>query len=178
MHAAAALLLGVTLVAGSAFAGEPEIGLVLGRGDRSQETEVVRLGYRQALDVDEARSRWWPGQLQYAVGIWRVPDLRGETRRYDFSVTPVWRGESALGNALRGYVEAGFGAYLLSRTINNHTNRLPSAFQFGSHLGAGVAFGEGNAVRLGIAIQHLSNAGLKEPNGGINLYLLTASLRL
>jgi hypothetical protein len=178
MNAAAVVLSGMAFIGASAFAGEPEIGMVAGRADRSDETEVVRLHYRQALDSEASRKRWWPEQLQYAIGIWRVPDLRGETRRFDFSVTPVWRGESALGNALRGYVEAGIGAYLLSRTIKSDTNRLPSALQFGSHLGAGVAFGEKREGRLGVAIQHLSNAGLKEPNGGINLYLVTASLRL
>jgi len=29
-----------------------------------------------------------------------------------------------------------------------------------------------------VAIQHLSNAGIKQPNGGIDLYAVTASLAL
>lgn len=37
-------------------------------------------------------------------------------------------------------------------------------------MGAGVRVGRFGG--LGIAIQHLSNAGLKEPNGGIDLVLV------
>jgi hypothetical protein len=55
------------------------------------------------------------------------------------------------------------------RLINSPTHRLPSSFQFGSHLGAGIRLGEGT---IGIVLQHLSNAGLKQPNGGIDLILL------
>ena len=76
---------------------------------------MVRLVYRQPL----SSTAWWaPTQLQYGVGAWRVPDLRGRTRRYE--------GESS----------------------------------------------------VGLALQHLSNAGLKQPNGGIDLYLVTATFRL
>ena len=49
-------------------------------------------------------------------------------------------------------------------------NASPSSFQFGSHVGVGMRLGE--AGSLGIALQHLSNAGLKQPNGGIDLVLL------
>ena len=50
----------------------------------------------------------------------------------------IWRGDKPW-----GYLEAGFGGYLLSKTINNDENRLPSAFEFGSHIGAaGVVTGE------------------------------------
>jgi hypothetical protein len=31
---------------------------------------------------------------------------------------------------------------------------------------------------VGVAYQHLSNAGLKQPNGGINFYLATVGLGL
>ena len=33
-------------------------------------------------------------------------------------------------------------------------------------------------LSVGLAVQHISNAGIKQPNGGINLYMLTASYRL
>jgi lipid A 3-O-deacylase len=84
--------------------------------------------------------------------------------------TSLWRVDRSW-----GYVEAGIGAYLLSKTINNDANRLPSSFQFGSHVGAGVRIGE--RARIGVALQHLSNAGLKQPNGGIDLIELTGGLQ-
>jgi lipid A 3-O-deacylase len=102
--------------------------------------------------------------------VWRVPDLTGPPRRVDVSITPVWRYEGA-----RGYLEGGIGGYVLSKTVNNDTTSLPTSFQFGSHLGTGLLL---KNASVGVAYQHLSNAGLKQPNGGINFYLATVGLGL
>ena len=83
-----------------------------------------------------------------------------------------WLAELAYDLAGRSLV----GVYLLSHSIHNDNNRLPSALEFGSHLGAGVRLDP--RLSVGFAVQHISNAGIKQPNGGINLYLLTASYRL
>lgn len=155
------LFAALALVAASEAYGE-EIGMVAGRSTESGETDVARLFYRVPVDWQHA---WAPTHVQYAAGIWRVPDIRGETRRVDASATAIWRKERGW-----GYLEAGFGGYLLSKTIHSPQHRLPSAFEFGSHVGAGVRVGRFG--RLGVALQHLSNAGLVEPNGGIDLVLV------
>jgi lipid A 3-O-deacylase len=158
-------LLGVAVVAAAA---ESELAVTFGRATDSHETDVARLSYRRALSVD---SRWWwPQQVQFGVGVWREPDPQGQTRRYEASVTPIWRRENST-----GYLEGGIGAYLLSHTISNDKHQLGSSFQFGSHIGAGVFLGK---ARVGLGLQHISNAGIKKPNGGINLYLLSASVPL
>lgn len=145
------------------LAADPEWGLVFGRSTDAHETDIVRLTYRHPLKDNGA---WWmPTQLQLGASVWRVPDIGGITRRLDVNATPIWRT-----SAPWGYAEAGIGVYLLSKTINNNENHLPSSLQFGSHIGTGVRLGEDG--RLGIALQHLSNAGLKQPNGGINLVLV------
>jgi hypothetical protein len=157
-----------------ANAAQPELGLTVGRGTNSHDTDIVRLTYRRPLSGDAAAAPWWrPQYLQFGASVWRVPDLGGTTRRFDASVTPVWRKEIG-----QGYLEAGIGAYLLSHTINNDTNRLPSALQFGSHLGTGLRLGATRQASVGVALQHLSNAGIKQPNGGINFYLLTIGFQL
>jgi hypothetical protein len=46
-------------------------------------------------------------------------------------------------------------------------------------VGAGLRIGAwGEAATLGIALQHLSNAGIKQPNGGVNFVLVTVSFAL
>jgi hypothetical protein len=167
---------GAILLAGasSALAAEPEWGLSLARSFDTHETDIVKLTYRRPLTPHEG-ARWWPQQLQLGASVWRVPDLGGVTRRFDVNVTPVWRTETAFGGLATGYVEAGLGVYLLSHTIHNDTNRLPTSLEFGSHLGAGVRVGP--QATVGIAVQHISNAGIKQPNGGINLYMVTGSYR-
>ena len=154
--------------AGTVLAAEPELGLSFARSTKAKETDILRLTYRRPLPE---REDWWmPTHLQLGASAWRVPDIGGTTRRFDLNATPVWRSDRPW-----GYVEAGIGVYLLSKTINNDANHLPSSFQFGSHLGAGLRFGERGQGSAGIAVQHLSNAGIKQPNGGINLILVAAS---
>jgi hypothetical protein len=140
-----------------------------GRATESQETDIVRLAYRHPLPNSEA---WWkPSHVQLGGSLWQVPDIRGSTRRLDLNATAIWRNERPW-----GYLEAGFGGYLLSKTINNPDTRVPSAFEFGSHIGIGFSLAKNHAV--GVALQHLSNAGLKQPNGGIDLVLVQYTFAL
>jgi hypothetical protein len=46
--------------------------------------------------------------------------------------------------------------------------RMSTKVQFGDHLGAGYRFGVKGAWDLSYRFQHLSNAGIKKPNDGIN----------
>jgi hypothetical protein len=158
-------VLGLALT-NAVVAAEPQWVALFGRGTESADTDIVRLGYRHPLKDD---GRWWmPSHAQLGASVWRVPDIRGTTRRFDLNATAIWRGERPW-----GYLEAGFGGYLLSKTINNDENRVPSAFEFGSHIGIGLKIGPGT---LGVGLQHLSNAGIKQPNGGIDLVLVQYTL--
>ena len=161
------LLVAIGLLAFSAVAdaADSPFELWAGRSFDEKQTDVVRGTYRQRLDGEA----WWkPQLLQFGVGMWSVPDEEIRTTRYEGSITPIWRRQRGL-----GYVEGGIGAYLLSHTVNNEWNRLPTAFQFGSHIAAAMYV---NKATLGIALQHLSNARIKQPNGGINFLLLNASI--
>ena len=164
-----ALLIAFLLLSETVFAAEPQWIGVFGRSTESNETDLVRLAYRHPLKDNGA---WWmPSHAQLGASIWQVPDIRGSTRRLDVNLTAIWRAEKPW-----GYLEGGFGGYLLSKTINSPDTRMPSAFEFGSHLGVGFRLAKNHTVGLGL--QHLSNAGIKQPNGGINLYMVTASFPL
>ena len=153
------LVIGLFLLHPALAADAQWIGL-FGRGTESADTDVLRIAYRHPLKENGA---WWmPSHAQFGVSSWHVPDVRGTTRRFDLNATAIWRAERGW-----GYYEAGIGGYLLSKTINNDENRVPSAWEFGSHIGAGLRFASKHTI--GVAIQHLSNAGIKQPNGGIDL---------
>jgi hypothetical protein len=167
----------IVMLAFLAFGGaaaaqtQSEVMLSLGRGAENADIDVVRLACRRALASD---ARWWmPTQVELGGGIWRVPDLAGTTQRFDLHATPIWRADFA-----RTYIEGGIGLYLLSHTINNDVTHMSTSFEFGSHVGAGLRIGERRETRVGIALQHLSNAGIKEPNSGVNFVLLSASFPL
>lgn len=161
--ARAVLLALMVLLSRPGAAADPQWIAIFGRGVESGETDIFRIAYRHPLKENGA---WWrPSHVQLGASSWHVPDVRGQTRRLDLNLSAIWRDDKPW-----GYWEAGFGGYLLSKTINNDENRLPSAFEFGSHIGVGLRLAESHT--LGVAIQHLSNAGLKQPNGGIDLVLL------
>jgi hypothetical protein len=157
------LLIAVLLSATSALGAPPEWIAAFGRGADAADTDIVRLAYRQPLK--ESNAWWMPSHLQYGASAWRVPDIAGTTRRLDLSASGIWRTDRPW-----GYAEAGFGPYLLSKTIHNDDTSMPSSLEFGSHLGVGFRLTKNQT--LGVGIQHLSNAGIKQPNGGINLLLL------
>jgi lipid A 3-O-deacylase len=168
----ARLLFSILLwTATSALAAESQWIAAFGRAAESQETDIVRLAYRHPLR--ESESWWMPTHAQLGGSLWRVPDIRGTTRRYDLNATAIWRSERQWGK-FGGYLEAGFGGYLLTKTVNNEETRLPSAFEFGSHIGVGFTLIKNHT--LGLALQHLSNAGIKQPNGGIDLLLVQYTL--
>ena len=166
----ARLILTILLwTASHALAADAHWIAAFGRAAESQETDIVRLAYRHPL---AERDAWWmPTHAQLGGSVWRVPDIRGSTRRLDLNATAIWRKHRPW-----GYLEAGFGGYLLSKTINNQDTRMPSAFEFGSHLGFGFALTKTQSV--GVALQHLSNAGIKQPNGGIDLLLVQYTFAL
>ena len=68
------------------------------------------------------------------------------------------------------YVEAGHRRPSAVAHARSATSALSTAFQFGDHLGVGYRFGAKGAFDLGYRFQHLSNAGIKRPNHGINFH--------
>jgi len=162
---AIALLYGVA----PAIAAEPELSANFGRATGNKDVDIVRLAYRMPLAPDTRW--WWPTQVQFGASTWSVPDVTGTVHRYDANAAAIWRAERAW-----GYFEGGFGPYFLSSTISNRTTSLPSELQFGSHVSLGFRLGARASV--GIGLQHISNAGIEQPNGGIDFILLTASFAL
>lgn len=71
------------------------------------------------------------------------------------------------GGELRPYAELGLGASYLTRDRLG-TRDFSTHFQFSEHLGLGAEFGKGWFA--GWRYSHYSNAGIKEPNDGIDLH--------
>jgi hypothetical protein len=95
----------------------------------------------------------------------------------DVGLTPVFRFQQNNPTGISPYAEAGIGIHLLSETEVSPKRQFGSSFQFGDHLGAGVRFGDKGRYDLGYRYQHLSNAGIKEPNQGIIFHQLRLQYR-
>ena len=69
-------------------------------------------------------------------------------------------------SAISPFIELGTGIQLVSKTTINTNRFLGGAFQFGSRIGGGVAWGKAPRYEVMTFLEHVSNAGISHPNDG------------
>lgn len=87
--------------------------------------------------------------------------IRCRSLRYSSTSSPA--------NSIKPFIEAGIGVAAFSGTRVGDQN-LGSSLNFEDRIGAGLKFANGQSV--GVRAIHYSNAGLKQPNDGIESYSL------
>jgi hypothetical protein len=90
----------------------------------------------------------------------------------DIGFTPVFRVQQTTLSTVSPYVELGVGFHFLSATSLSPQRQFGTSFQFGDHVGGGLRFGDKGRYDIGYRYQHMSNAGIKGPNQGINFHEL------
>lgn len=127
--------------------------------------------WRASLSHDWDK-RWWQGERGYLTGYWDSAYTYWEgsdaSGAHSLSFSPVLVYQFN-GNRVRPFVEFGIGVSLFSSTDVGERD-ISSAFQFEDRLGAGVVLPSGS--RMGLRAFHYSNAGIKNPNNGIESYSL------
>lgn len=175
---AAALIVAVWLAAASARADERgwQPDAVFSQVGTGRATDSWSVGgqwhWKRAWALRESlilRGRW-----EIAVGRWRA-DL--EERRRDeswvtqVSVVPTLR---LTGWSGRGwYGEIGSGPAMLMPVFRSRHRSFSTEFNFQSHLALGYTLGPASQHDVGLRIEHFSNAGIRDPNPGMEI----ASLR-
>ena len=137
--------------------------------------DMVRLGAQWKWNKRLLENAGWHvgGYWDLQAGYWdNSSKNKTNSGLWEIAFTPVFRLQQNELSEFAPYAEIGIGAHLLSEDSVSPQRQFGSAFQFGSHAGVGARFGEKNAFDLGYRYQHLSNAGLKEPNNGINFHIL------
>lgn len=146
--------LGFQFAGGAADHGvkKADVGLVWNSGLKWWEIA----GYHFEL-LGEAHAAYWDIRENGAINsnIW------------EFGVTPLFRFLRSTGR-FRPYIEAGVGVRMLSHTGETADRTFSSSFQFADMVGVGLLFGSHQNYQAGYRFQHLSNAGIKHPNPGIN----------
>jgi lipid A 3-O-deacylase len=148
--------------------GVDAVALELGGGE--EHTSLLRIA---VVDFWRDRPRpfgdWrFDGYWEFSAAVWDNP----EESTANIGATPVFR--LARGS---GYVEGAIGFHLVQTRISAE-RVFGTSFQFGDHIGAGFYFGEDRRFDLGLRLQHLSNAGIRHPNPGINFVLIRLQYRL
>ncbi|WP_373379811.1 acyloxyacyl hydrolase [Cupriavidus nantongensis] len=135
---------------------------------------------RHGVEKYEVSARWdeivqWQLSSRLALALdgevnvanWRALSSRPSSQLTEFGVSPIFR-LSYAGDHITPFVEASVGLRVLSHTEIAGGHRMGSAFQFSDMIGVGLAFGKAQRLTIGYRFQHLSNAGIQDPNPGTN----------
>lgn len=161
------LLIGVLLFSGNASAVDA-VSVEYGNGDGA---DMARVGVVWNWDRQWFSDGNWlvTGFWEASLGSWRGHSAAGNNQTVvDVGFTPVFRLQQKNPDGIAPYAEAAIGFHMITPTFIYSNRRFGSSFQFGDHIGFGMRFGDRQQFDLGYRFQHLSNAGIKKPNQGIN----------
>ena len=134
------------------------------------QTGDSTMTYRLGAQFDFKRS-WFASDVGRLTGYWDAGYTYWEgditASNHSVSLSPVFVYEFA-GERFKPYIEAGIGVAAFSST-ELEDNDLATSFQFEDRLGVGVRFA---GQEIGIRALHYSNAGIKQPNQGVENYTL------
>ena len=147
-----------------------ELTAAVGRTEKS--TSTLRIGLQKSF-----QSRWLQSDVGALTGYWDGGYTYWEgdkkSNNHSLSVSPVFVYEFN-GERVKPYVEAGIGVAAFRHTRIENRN-LSTSLQFEDRLGVGLRL---RNQTLGLRAVHYSNAGLKKPNDGIEMYSMHYSLAL
>ncbi|MBF8745260.1 acyloxyacyl hydrolase [Pseudomonas putida] len=136
-------------------------------GATSQGDMTYRLG--MSFDWD---NKWLQSDTGYVTGYWDAGYTYWEggeaSGAHSLSFSPVFTYEFS-GFTYTPYIEAGIGLAAFSKT-DVGDQRLGSAVNFEDRIGFGLKLP--GDQKIGLRAMHYSNAGIKQPNDGIESYSL------
>lgn len=140
-------------------------GITVQIGESSESTTTYRIGaqfeFGRTLWQSDGGGAQLDGYWDAGVTRWSGLDATSLT------LTPMFRMSfGASDGGVTPFVEAGIGAAYFTET-NLGDQDMGSKFQFEDRLGAGLRLNGGSEV--GVRYYHYSNAGIKQPNDGIDM---------
>lgn len=172
----ASLALAICITSHTVYAQDldarPTWYLQIAQGEESSHAAVLgtTLPWKNgpwSLGSGQVRGHWdiW-------LGGWSNKDLnnhRFTTPALGIGPSLRWRGAQGTSP---WFVEAGTGIMATGKRLYNDGQRMGTRFNFASHVGVGMNFGHQRAHELSLRLQHASNAGIQNPNPGINFVQL------
>ena len=158
-------LAAITAISLGQVAAVQAMDLTAAVGRTGESTNTYRLG----AQFDFGTS-WFQSSVGRLTGYWDAGYTYWEgdkaSTNHSISLTPVFVYEFA-GDSVKPYLELGIGVAAFENTQIEDKD-LGSSFQFEDRFGAGLRFAGGHEV--GLRAIHYSNAGIKNPNDGIESY--------
>jgi lipid A 3-O-deacylase len=146
----------------------------VGDDKNSNQMDIYRIGVQNRWN-----RTWFNDGAWYLGGYWDVSmgymeSGYDDSDLYEFSLTPVLRlqRDAEISSGFAPFSELGVGGHLLTDDEIGK-RELGTGFQLASHIGLGLGFGDKGRYELAYRFQHLGNAGIKSPNNGLDLHLLS-----
>lgn len=163
-------------------AGLLALPLCLGATARAAPAVQIGYGFDNNNDVQKAEvamlwdsgfawgnPQGWQVDLQWEINVarWRSSSDNQPNDLWEFGASPVvriawWR------HTWVPFIELSVGPRLLTSTHTSAEHNIATAFQFSDYAGIGLTVGKDRRFTAGYRFQHLSNAGIKQPNPGTN----------
>jgi len=146
-------------------------GISVGIGKSKDSINIYRLGFQKQFG-----GRWFESKMGYFSGYHEVSlnywKNKGESIK-GVAYSPVFiYGFAGLGANIFPYLGAGIGiSYLSEKTIKGRD--LSSHFQFEDRIGIGAKIGKQKTHDLNLRYMHYSNASIKQPNDGIDIFIFS-----
>lgn len=162
----------LVLVTGTAMADSSGYGLSFGYGEADPEIDIYRVGLKKDFPAS-----WFETEIGYISGYFELSYNRWE---YDtdeingIALSPVfvyYFGSKE--NSFRPYIEGGIGVTYIDEYRISDRN-LSTNFQFENRAGAGIRIG---FMDLNFRYMHYSNASIKQPNHGLDVFIFTTAIQ-
>lgn len=166
------LVCGFMLICTTAMAEKSGYGLSFGYGEADPDIDIYRVGLKKDFSA-----KWFKTDIGYLSGYFELSYNHWEWNSQEIDAvafSPVFAyyfGDED--NTILPYIEAGIGgAYLDEYHIADRN--LSSNLQFEDRVGVGARIG---FVDLNFRYMHYSNASLKGPNHGIDIFMFTTAIQ-
>lgn len=155
------------LLAGTAMAQDHSGWGVSGSYGQSKDNiDIYRVGVVKDWDVKWLKNAtgYVNGYFELSYNYWK----EGGDETHGLALSPVFQyAFNPSGSTWYPYVEGGVGVTYIDEYFIG-TRNLSSNFQFEDRIGVGFRF---NRLDLSFRYMHYSNAGLKQPNEGIDIWI-------
>ncbi|CAG2134913.1 Lipid A deacylase PagL [Cupriavidus yeoncheonensis] len=163
-----AVLSGAALGSNPAQAAPPIPAVQLGYGfDPNHDVQKIEAAFLWDSGFAWGNPQGLLVDLLWEVNVarWHSTSSNNPRNPWEFGFSPVarvaWKRYSWV-----PFLELSLGVRLLTETRTSDDHVYSTAFQFSEYAGVGVAFGKAQQFAVGYRYQHISNAGIKEPNPG------------
>jgi len=146
-------------------------GFSLGMGRARGSIDIYHVGFRK-----EFESHWLESRVGYLSGYHEISLnylKHGSESIKQAAYSPVFTYVfDGLTNFMSLYTEAGIGVSFISDKIISGRD-LSTYFQFEDRIGVGLRIGRRHTHDLNIKYVHYSNVGIKQPNDGIDSFMVS-----